>query len=320
MPVVVSPGTVTPPVDVPTPIGDPYIATDLLSFTWTGWNAETWQIQGGLGSSAVMQLEGRNGLGMPPVTQYFTESATTDGATWQGYRVQQRVFDFPVFVTGSTPTEARAEQARFMSTLRPDKVGVLAVADPLGNRRYLNLRYLSGADEEFLSSNYGLYWYSHKLRFTAEQPYYYGDSVLLEFESVTGVNFYGGGVGTFAPDFYIANSQTTDNAIITNPGDVDVWPTWTIHGPFTSFTGTVGGKSIALPIPKTLNHWIRVDSNPEKQTMVDDLGANMWGSAGAVEFGAIPASASTQLGLTLVGSDAGTKVEVEFTPKFWRAW
>lgn len=319
MPIVVSPGTVVPPPTPPAPLPS-YIATDLLSFTWTGWNGETWQIQGGLGSSAVMPIDGRTGFGMPPVTQYFTESATSDGSTWHGYRTQARTFDFPVFVTGSTPTEAREEQARFMSTLRPDKVGVLTVADPLGRRRYLSLRYISGADEEFQSSNFALYWYSHRLRFVAEQPYYYGDAIPLEFKSETGVNFYGGGVGTLGPLFYISNSQTTDNAIVTNPGDVDAWPVWKIHGPFTSFTGTIGGKSIALPITKTVGHWIEVNSNPEVQTIVDDLGANMWAFAGAVDFGAIPASSSTQLGITLVGSDVGTKVEVEFTPKFWRAW
>lgn len=321
MPVVVAAGTVTPPVIPPrTPIGDPYIATDLLSFTWTGWNGETWQVQGGIRSSAVMEIDGRTGFGMPPITQYFTESATQDGSTWQGYRVGARTFDFPVFITGATPTEARAEQARFMSTLRPDKLGVLTVTDPEGKRRHLNLRYVSGADDEFQSSNYALYWFSHKLHFVAEQPYYYGDPIPAEFDSIAGVNFYGGGVGTLGPPYYIGNSRTTANAKLTNPGDVDAWPVWKIHGPFTSFIGVVGGKTINLPITKTLNQWIAIDTNPNKQTIVDNTGANMWAFAGAVDFGAVPAESTTQLGLTLAGSGVGTSVEVEFTPKYWRAW
>lgn len=320
MPIVVNTGTIAPPPPPPAPSGDSGVATDLLALTWTGWNGDSWAVQGDQLSKAAMERYGRVGFGMPPVQHFFTESATLDGATWNGYRVPARPFGFPVFVTGSTPTEARAEQSRFMATLRPDKEGTLTVADPAGNRRYIDLRYIGGADDEFDSSDYALYWYSHKLQMQAEQPYYYGDPVHLEFVSDENVNFFGGGTGTQAPLFYIGSSQTTGNAIVTNPGDVDVFPIWKLHGPFTSATLTVGGATIEYPVSVASGHWIQIDTRLKKQLIVSDAGVNKWGSAGAVAFAPIPASASTQLSLSLAGSDAETMVEVDFTPNFFRAW
>lgn len=319
MPIVVNTGTAVPPVTPPTPPPS-YIPTDLLSLSWTGWNGDTWQVQGDLLSKAAMERYGRVGFGMPPVSHFWTESATLDGATWDGYRIPARPFGFPVFLTGTSPTEARAEQARFMATLRPDKQGTLTVADPTGARRHIDLRYLAGADEEFDSSDYALYWYSHKLQMVAEQPYYYGDPIPLTFVSDENSNFYGGGVGTQAPLFYIGSSQTTGNAVVPNPGDVDAWPVWKLYGPFTSATLTVGGSAIVLPFAVTAGHWVQVDTRPKIQTIVDDLGVNKWGSAGAVAFAPLPFSASTEITITLAGSDPDTKVEVEFTPNFWRAW
>lgn len=321
MPVVVNLGTDTPPVTPPEPpVGNPAIATDLLALTWTGWNGDTWEVQGDSLSKAIMERYGRVGFGMPPIEHFYTQSATLNGTTWNGYRVPGRPFGFPVFVTGSSPTEARAEQARFLTTMRPDKVGTLTVADPTGARRYIDLRYQSGADGEFESSEYAMYWYSHQLQMLAEDPFYYGDAIPLEFVAPGNVNFYGGGDGTQAPLFYVGESRTTGNAVVPNPGDVDAWPIWTLHGPFTSATLTVGGATINFPADIGAGHWLKIDTRLKNQLIVDDLGANRWNDAGAVAFAPIPASASTQLGLTLDGSDVDTKVEVEFTPNFWRAW
>jgi len=320
MPILVATTTEPLPETPPTPGVEFGIATDTLALTWTGWNGDVWQIQGDPRSLARLEVDGRVGFGMPPITHYFTRSATTDGAQWQGYRVDERPFEMPLFVTGATPTLAREEQSRFMSTLRPDKRGVLTVADPVGNRRHLQLRYFAGADEEIRQSTYGLYWYSHRLRMIAEEPYYYGDTTLKEFAPDASVNFYGGGVGTLGPPFYIGSSSTTDSAVLTNPGDVDAWPVWTVHGPFTSFVGGVGGALINLPIAKGAGEWIKIDTTPSRQTIVDHTGANMWPNAGAVEFASIPAASTTVLTLTLAGTGVGTKVEVEFTPQYWTAW
>lgn len=315
MPIVVNTGTVIPP----TP--SPDVASDLLALTWTGWNGDKWDVQGDRLSKATMERYGRSGFGMPPVQHFFTESATTDGAVWNGYRVPGRPFGFPVFVTGSSSSEARAEQARFMATLRPEKQGTLTVADPSGHRRYIDLRYLGGADDEPESSDYALFWYSHKLQMFAERPYYYADPIVLTFDSADPVNFYGGGVGTQAPLFFINSSQTTGNAVVTNPGDVDAWPVWKLYGPFTSAVLSVGGAQIVYSeAVASAAHWVEIDTNPKRLTVINDLGVNKFAKATTLNTAPIPFSASTPLALTLNGSDPTTKVEVAFTPNFWRAW
>jgi hypothetical protein len=108
--------------------------------------------------------------------------------------------------------------------------------------------------------------------------------------------------------------------VVTNPGDVDAWPAWKLYGPFTSAVLSVGGVQIVYSEAVTTGHWVEIDTHPKRLTIVDDLGVNKFAKATTLNTAPIPYSASTPIALTLNGSDPTTKVEVAFTPNFWRAW
>lgn len=319
MPIVV--GT-TPPVGPPPVVTPPEVDPNQQSpsMTWTGWTGEPWTLAGDFKAMILMEADGRGGMIMPPVENFAYQSATADGATWAGYNIPPRDVTWPLVFIADSPGEMRAEHARFLNTLRPGTVGTLTVSLPEGQHRSLLLRYVSGAEGDFGTNTYGASWLRHAITMRAYDPFFFGDSVSESFSYSPGVNFYGGTPGGFGPPFYISSSQTIDTAQITNPGDVDVYGKWTIHGPFTSATVGFGTSLITLPITKTAGHYIQVDTNPLVGTIVDDAGTNLWQYAGAVDFTPLPAASVTDLAVTLAGSNVGTAVEFEFTPKFWRAW
>lgn len=320
MPVVVGttppvgpPPVVTPPDVVPANQGQP-------SMTWTGWTGESWTLAGDFSALVLLEADGRGGMIMPPVENLAYQSATADGATWAGYNIPPRDVTWPLIFVAGSPVEMRAEHARFLNTLRPGTVGTLTVALPDGERRSLALRYVSGAEGDFGTNTYGASWLRHAVTMRAYDPFFFGDSVSQIFSYSPGVNFYGGVPGGLGPPFYVSSSDTIDSATITNPGDADVYGKWKIYGPFTSATVGFGSSTISLPITKTLGHWIEVDTNPLVGTIIDDLGANLWQYAGAVNFAPLPAASTTSLSVTIIGSGTGTAVDFSFTPKFWRAW
>lgn len=319
MPILVGPQSPTelpeePPVEVAPVLDSP-------SMFWTGWTGDEWQLAGNFAALTLLERD-RTGMIMPPVEHILTESATGDGAHWQGYKTRVRELQWPLFVWGDDGTAMRAEHDRFLRTLQPDQTGVFTVAFPDGLRKSLNLRYSSGAEGSQGANVYGVTWMRHVLSLIATDPYFYGTAQTITFGNASATNFYGGGtVGVSkAPPFVISSSQTLANATVFNSGDRPAWPVWKIHGPFTSFTVGVGSATITLTVTKTAGQWVEINTDPLQGTLKDQAGANMWASAGTVTFAALPPLATTPLSITIGGSDANTKVDFTFTPRWWRAW
>lgn len=316
MPILVS---TTPPVGPTVP--DVLPGSQLQpTMTWTGWTGDSWVLGGNFNSKALLEADGRGGLLMPPGENYSDRSATADGETWQGYSVLPRDVTWPLVIIGDSPQDFRTEHARFLTTLQFGKSGTLTVTHPDGSRRSLQLRYVEGGEGDFGVNAYGISWMRHPVKMRAYDPYFYGDPVTEVFDYSPGVNFYGGGVGTLGPPYHLSSGRTIDSAAITNPGDVDAYGVWKLHGPFTSATVTVGGKQIAVPFARTLGQWVEINTDRRIATIVDQAGANRWGDVGVVQFAPIPASASTTIGINLVSAGAGAQVEFTYTPKHWRAW
>jgi hypothetical protein len=293
-------------------------------FQWTGWTGDTWTLAGDVASKAFLEADGRSGLLFPPVEHRFKESAVADGSEYRGTRVLNRPLTWPLFIHERSGAALRAEQNRFLRTLEPDKVGKLTVLHPDGHRRYLDLRYEDGAKGDEGRSNFGIIWVKHQLTMVTEQPYLYGDAVLYPFTGAVPVNFFGGGTigSSKGPPFFISSSQTLASATVTNPGDRPAWPVWKLVGPMTSFTSVLDGATIEIPISLTLGQSITIDTNPRRQTIVRETGANQWPllSSADIEFTPVPANGSSELNLTVAGSTSDTRVEVTIVPMWWRAW
>lgn len=315
MPVLVSSTPPTePPPTTPTPRFD-----DQPLLTWNGWNGDSWVLAGDINAGTFIEQDGLGGILEPPVQHYFSDT-TSDGSVWQGHRLERREVTVPLFVWAESPSAMRAEDARFRATLRPEKRGTLRVSEPDGSHRDISLRYVSGAEGKFGSDSYGRYWMRHALTLVAEDPYFYGDEQSFSFTAADLSNFYGGTVGGFATPFVISSSQTIGSAEVFNPGTEPAFLVWRINGGMDSFVGGWDTNIVNLPIPLSSGQWLDVNSNPEWSTIVDQDGLNRWADAGDVTFAPLPAQATTNLGLTIAGSNADTLVTVTFRPKYRSAW
>lgn len=321
MPVIVGS---TPPAGPVIPVPDAPLPIEYAqpTLTWTGWTGDVWTIGGDYRSMALLEAEGRGGIIMPPVEHYADTSATANGAAWQGYSVLPRVVTWPLIIIADTPQALREEHARFMTTLRPDMVGVFTVTAPDGQRRSLDLRYMAGGEGEFGKNAYGIYWIRHSLTMQAFDPFFYGDEEVSPFKYAPGVNFYGGVPGGLGPPFFISSSQTIDTAEITNPGDAETFGVWRLNGPFDSATVGFGSNLINIPFPMTLNHWVEINTNRKIATILDDLGVNRWPDVAeeAVKFAPLPASSTTNLTVSTAGASTGMSISFTYRPRFWRAW
>ena len=289
---------------------------ELVRYVWHGWDGSSWLLTCDPASVAFWERDGRDGLLFPPIDNQTDEGAALDGSVWLGYRATARTITWPLFVVGSSPSDYRAEHSRFFDSLRPGKLGTLEVLASDGRSRFIDLRYSKGGEGQFSGSTFGQYWSRHTVELIAPDPYYYGTTLTRVFTNPAATSFFGSG----APPFTIAATDTLSSASLTNPGDVDVWPTWRVDGPITTADLTLDGSTIEIDLALTAGQWLEIVTDPAIQTIKDQGGVNRWASMGAVAFGRVPAGSTVPLGITVSGATTATKVTVTFTPKYWRAW
>jgi hypothetical protein len=291
---------------------------DEPTLIWQGWTGDQWVLAGDRNAGTFILEDGLGGILEPPVQHYFSEN-TGEGSTYQGHRTPAREVTVPIFVWAETPSEMRAEDKRFRKTLRPEHQATLIVQEPNGARRYLALRYLSGAEGSFSGETYGKHWMAYSLTLTAEDPFFYGERETRTFEGVAPVDFYVGGT---APDYVISEGNTIATAKVTNEGDEPAYVTWTVHGAMSEFTGGWPGAVIHLPIPLENDEAVTVYTDPRDGRIIDQAGTSRWSEVldEDIEFGPLPAGEEIELNLTVEDGDSETYVEISWVPKYRSAW
>jgi hypothetical protein len=308
-----------PPVDPEDP-GDPVVPAvrDEPTLIWSGWTGDEWVLAGDRNAGTFIERDGLGGL-LEPTIQYYLSENTGDGSNYRGHRYPAREVTVPIFIWAATPSEMRAEDAKFRRTLRPEHEVTLTVAEPDGRRRYLGIKYLSGAEGAFSGSTYGKHWMRYTLTLTALDPFFYGETVTRTFAGDTPVDFFNDGE---APPFYISEADTIATATVTNEGDEPTYADWFIHGAMTSFTGGWAGAVITLPITLSTAQSVTVVTDPRVGTIIDQNGTNRWGDVidADIHFGPLPAGVATELGITVEDGDANTSVQLSWRPKYRSAW
>jgi hypothetical protein len=157
---------------------------------------------------------------------------------------------WPVLVKGADHTAFTANwrqlAAAFTRTLRrgPDgthTAGTLEVARPDGSRRTIAVFYQDGWDGLGRVAT-GITWDSAVVTLWCEDPYW------VDAETVTVHREQGSGQDFLEPYPSVSSSQVLGTTLVHNPGDVMVWPTWTITGPasLVTFTRDDTGESFAI--------------------------------------------------------------------------
>ncbi|MCW2873345.1 phage tail domain-containing protein [Actinacidiphila oryziradicis] len=167
------------------------------------------------------------------------------------------------------------------------------------------------------ASKSGLTWASYVVTFQAPDPFW-TDSVAnhMQFGGVSG----SAGVPPMPP-VSLNPSTVLGAATVTNSGDADAYPVWTITGPGTpTLTNSTTGLSFGLDAALGAGEVVTVDTRPQQQSAVDGVGANRWADLTRVNPRALWAlvPGDNQLNLQLTGAGVGSLISLSYVQRWLR--
>ena len=217
-------------------------------------------------------------------------------------------------------------QTAFFKTIKPDRYGTVRVTTPGGQVRTIQARS-NAKSTSFNLDPFKTGYQGYGMSLVADQPFWVGPKLGATFQSGASTDFFNG--ASKAPVFVISQGASFASAKITNPGDQDSWPVWTVvGGATTTVTLGVNGSNVEVPFAVAAGKALQIDTDPRVQTALygdwDPVGKKLTGTLtdrtidlGAVDFAPVPPGVEVPLTVSLSGT--GT-VEVSITPLYERAW
>ncbi len=300
----------------------------MTAMTWTSWEGYQFSLLGDGG--VLLTNSGVRGLNMPQVDQFTSESASVAGAAYRGYRAKPRSIFWPTFIYSDASSDAWLGLDRaWWRSMRPDREGTWSVT-VAGATRTIACRWVDDGDHAFANDPLMAGWSLYAIRMVANDPFWKGAPIERVFTSTTPQTFF-----STTGVLNISSGSDVSTASISNTGDVDAWPVYTLYGgpvsPMTTASVGIGSSQIVVPFPVAAGHALVIDTDPKVQTAMDATwfidsngnrvvtltGTELTGSLGAADFMPVPPADPQSLNLTTTGVGA---VGVSLTPRFWRPW
>jgi hypothetical protein len=297
-----------------------------MRMTWESWDGTLWDIASG--AEGVALMPGVRGLNMPPMRRHVQTSPAVHGSRRTGWIANEREVFWPTLVYREADQYDWAKlDGDFWTSMHPDRPGIWSVTDPSGATRKLTCVYDNDSNHstDILPSIQK--WERYGIYLAAEQPFWVGATIKRGWSGSGGTSFFGSG----APSFNISTASSASTATISNPGDLDAWPRWTIVGPSTTTTIGIPGRIISVPFNIPAGKALVVDTDPSKQTVLygdwvaDPIGGfghitspvSRFADMGAIDFATVPAGEAVPLDIVINGAGV---VLMELVPRHFRAW
>jgi hypothetical protein len=278
--------------------------------TWTGWDGTVWTLTDEAGG-VYLPNAGVRGLNAPKSEIYTSESPARDGARYQGARRLPREVFWPIEVFTDGGSEAWLNlDAAFWRTLDEDRPGTLRVTRPNLNWRELELRYVDDGDHSFVPDPSVVGWEVYEVTLMAYQPYWRGKTIVAGPWSAAGDQppLYPEGGGHVS----VADGSTLGEAVVMNPGDVDVWPLHRVSDTENPVTITLNGQDVSVPF--AVDGELVIDTDNQVALL---NGEDVTGDIGDIDFEPLQPRVPTTIAVEIVGAG---QVSTEFVPLYRRAW
>lgn len=271
------------------------IVTEDIVVTGVEQGLETISFVDASGLATVLaDLRGITGRMMPPIRFTADTIPAQPGTRLRQVLHEARQVVIPIIVSGVSPVAHRAGLRAMAHRLDPVRgEGKLVVTAVDGTVRELHCRYVDGFGLQEDWPDFA----TPSLLFRADDPYWYDDAD-------TQVDFDAGSAATFFPFFplRLSSSEVFAAGDVTNPGDVETWPTWNVVGPGSGLVlrNLTTGKLLTLDYDLAAGESVAIDARPGYKSVERQDGLNLFGSL----------SDDTDLWALAVGANS---VQVEMT-------
>ncbi|MFC4645356.1 MULTISPECIES: phage tail domain-containing protein [Streptomyces] len=262
---------------------------------------------------------------MPPFALFSDDSPNLDGSIYRSARASAREVVIPVYLYGIDRTTVNQIKRKLFQNLNPKRGYCLLRFTEGDNRsRILQAYYKGGMEGSESTDTAGFTWAKYGLSFTCMDPWFYPDrpeSVRWDFGS--GEPLLSTSQAFFPMRISAGVMGTGSGLTISNPGDIEAWPTWQLHGPIKNFTLTSPyGQTVKASAPADgsdlvpTGRVLTIDTRPGHKTVKDDLDANYWSRLDtAPEFWSIDPGESTA-SVSVVTGAGKAAVALSFFPRY----
>lgn len=227
------------------------------------------------GSSYVETLWAPSGRFMPPIEFVEEETAGREGARIRRVKVPPREIAVPVLFSGETSIDLRQQLRTVVRKMYPALGdGRLQGVAPDGEVREIVCRYRDGLQGDESTGDNGQLTLPAVLIFRAAEDPFWRSQTPTEIEFTTGES------PSFFPFFplELAKSSIFGGITVTNEGDVEAWPIWTITGPGgpLTLTNDTSGESLILATVLSAGEQVTIDTTPGIKTVTLDDSTNLY--------------------------------------------
>lgn len=198
-------------------------------------------------------------------------------------------------------------------------IGRLRIVAPGGDSREIFCRVSSGLGlSEVLGEDSAFYAQRISATFLAHDPYWYsvGDTAIVYTGDTE--------VSTFFPFFPLrlsASSVFVNDSSISNPGDLEAWPVWTVEGPGSNivFTNITTSESLTLNTVVSSGQSVTIDTRPGAKTVLDDGGNSLFPLMTATSTLFSLARGDNHIQVAMDSTSATSAIRLAFRPRFFSA-
>lgn len=279
-----------------------------------------------LRSGPVRMAPGAQGLGMLSLTDFTTSRGVRGGQRRTGWAVNAQDFVLPMKLgyPGWTTRTYEDVDAAWWGDVRPNLDGGILRCTYSKNGTQISVRSVAVRTK----SDGGFQWDQDPSdlemedwdwNLVADVPWWLGPASSTPFGvAAAGQPFYG--AGGYGPPFYISAGNSNGSQQITNPGDVDAWPIWTLNGPISSFTIThADGSTISGTPNLAAGERLVIDTTEDAKSATriaaDGTTSDFTPSLASWGWRSIPAGTTTAITVALTGTGGATAV---ISPRYFR--
>lgn len=240
------------------------------------------------------------------------------GLVLRSVRHDARSFSLLLDMSAASDGALRTAMRDMVARMDPTRGnGIIRVTSPLGDQREIVCRYASGLDmDERLGSTSGLGMQLATVGFRAVDPYWRAVSDVTQPFTV-------GSAVSFFPFFPIrlTASEIAVEANVTNSGDIEARPVWTITGPgsvinFRRLTASTE-KVIALTgVTLSAGESIIIDTRQGARTVTKSDGTNLYNTLSSSSSLWPLLRGVNPIRLEMSGTTAASALQLAFRPRY----